>query len=90
MSRLKLSLHPDDLHRSGPLRLRPGGREPLGLGDVVASVAGFVGLHPCAGCRKRRHVLNRIKVGAAVIGLTVWAGLLSGASLGIYYLVRYL
>lgn len=61
-SRLSLSLNPDDLVGVGPVRLRPVGGEPVGLGDAFARVSSFVGLHSCEGCKKRRHRLNRLKV----------------------------
>ncbi len=51
-----------DIPDGGPVHLAPGGPSPVGLGDAVARVTAFLGLHPCEGCRKRRHWLNRVKV----------------------------
>lgn len=34
-------------------------RKQLGLGDTVATLASFLGVKPCAGCGKRRAMLNR-------------------------------
>lgn len=31
----------------------------VGLGDVVASATGAVGIRPCGGCKKRQEALNR-------------------------------
>ncbi len=74
-------MDPENVFSGGPVHLSPGGPAPVGLGDVVARVTAFVGLHPCDGCRKRRHWLNRVKVwgpwGPVVIGVLVVAGVLS-------------
>ena len=69
-------MDPENVFSGGPAYLSPGRSAPVGLGDVVARVTAFVGLHPCAGCRKRRHWLNRVKVWGpwgwpVVIGFTV-------------------
>jgi len=55
-------MDPESVFSGGPVYLAPGGPSPVGLGDVVARVTAFVGLHPCDRCRKRRHWLNRAKV----------------------------
>jgi len=55
-------MDPESVFSGGPVHLSPGGPAPVGLGDVVARVTAFVGLHPCDDCRKRRHWLNRVKV----------------------------
>jgi len=55
-------MDPENVFSGGPVSLAPGGPSPVGLGDVVARVTAFVGLHPCDDCRKRRHRLNRVKV----------------------------
>jgi len=55
-------MDPENVFSGGPVHLSPGGPGPVGLGDVVARVTAFVGLHPCDDCRKRRHWLNRVKV----------------------------
>jgi len=55
-------MDPESVFSGGPVSLAPGGPSPVGLGDVVARVTAFVGLHPCDSCRKRRHWLNRVKV----------------------------
>jgi len=55
-------MDPEKIFSGGPVSLAPGGVAPVGLGDVVARVTAFVGLHPCDDCRKRRHWLNRVKV----------------------------
>ena len=34
--------------------------EPLGLGDSMAAVLKRFGVKPCASCKNRREVLNRI------------------------------
>lgn len=36
----------------------PGVRRTLGLGDLVESVTRKVGIKPCAGCKKRKRLLN--------------------------------
>jgi len=74
-------MDPENVFSGGPVSLAPGGAAPVGLGDVVARVTAFVGLHPCDDCRKRRHWLNRVKVwgpwGPVVIGVLVVAGVVS-------------
>jgi len=55
-------IDPGSIPAGGPVPLAYGGAAPVGLGDVVARVTVFMGLHPCDGCRKRRHWLNRAKV----------------------------
>jgi len=74
-------MDPENVFSGGPVHLSPGGPGPVGLGDVVARVTAFVGLHPCDNCRKRRHWLNRVKVwgpwGPVVIGVLVVAVVVS-------------
>jgi len=47
-------MDPESVFSGGPVSLAPGGAAPVGLGDVVARVTAFVGLHPCDGCNRAK------------------------------------